>query len=73
MITHAVKTNLKHKSTNPIIHGRFDHMAHARNWCEEYFAWYNFKHHHSGLTGFTPEQSLYRAPPRSRQAKATSA
>ena len=34
----------------------FDHLAHARTWCEHYFAWYNHEHHHSGLAGFTPEQ-----------------
>ncbi len=31
-------------------------MAHARQWCEAYFDWYNFEHHHSGLASFTPEQ-----------------
>lgn len=36
--------------------GKFSHTAHARRWCEEYFDWYNFSHHHSGLAGYTPEQ-----------------
>lgn len=36
--------------------GRFDNYAHAERWCGDYFDWYNFKHHHSGLAGFTPEQ-----------------
>lgn len=36
--------------------GRFEHLAHARTWCEEYFDWYNFSHHHSGLASYTPEQ-----------------
>ena len=31
-------------------------MAHATQWCTEYFDWYNFSHHHSGLNGYTPEQ-----------------
>lgn len=35
---------------------RFDNAAHANQWCGEYFDWYNFSHHHSGLSGFTPEQ-----------------
>ena len=35
---------------------RFDNVAHARGWCNEYFDWYNFNHHHSGLNGYTPEQ-----------------
>ncbi len=31
--------------------GKFDHSAHATQWCSEYFEWYNFSHHHSGLAG----------------------
>jgi len=36
--------------------GRFNDVSHTRRWYEGYFGWYNFEHHHSGLTGFTPEQ-----------------
>lgn len=36
--------------------GRFDSASQARQWCEEYFDWYNFRHHHSGVGGYTPEQ-----------------
>jgi len=36
--------------------GRFASPAHARRWCTEYYDWYNFEHHHSGLNGYTPEQ-----------------
>jgi len=36
--------------------GRFSHVSHARGWCKDYFDWYNYQHHHSGLAGFTPEQ-----------------
>ena len=36
--------------------GRFAGAAQARQWCAEYFDWYNFSHHHSGLAGYTPEQ-----------------
>lgn len=35
---------------------RFDNVAHATKWCNEYFNWYNFHHHHSGLNGYTPAQ-----------------
>ena len=42
----------------PDFPGRFGSLAHARSWCEDYFDWYNFKHHHSGLAGFTPEQEF---------------
>ena len=34
----------------------FSNAAHATQWCGEYFDWYNFSHHHSGLNGYTPEQ-----------------
>jgi putative transposase len=36
--------------------GRFDIVTHARDWCEDYFDWYNFKHHYIGMSSFTPEQ-----------------
>lgn len=50
--------------------GRFLNAAHARCWHEDYFAWYNFQHHHSGLAGFTPEQVFtgrYREIAKTRQ------
>jgi len=34
--------------------GRFRDIRHARRWCEDFFAWYNEAHHHSGLALFTP-------------------
>ena len=34
----------------------FANAVHATQWCTDYFDWYNFSHHHSGLNGFTPEQ-----------------
>lgn len=36
--------------------GKFTGPAHARSWCEGYYDWYNYEHHHSGLNGYTPEQ-----------------
>lgn len=36
--------------------GRFRDIAHARQWCSTFFAWYNDAHHHEGLALFTPEQ-----------------
>lgn len=35
---------------------RFDSIEHARAWCEDYVDWYNFRHHHIALNGFTPSQ-----------------
>ena len=34
---------------------RFGSMQHARNFCREFFPWYNTEHHHSGLGLLTPE------------------
>jgi putative transposase len=50
------ESQFKTQKYQPDYPGRFDSVAHARGWCEDYFDWYNFKHHHSGLAGFTPEQ-----------------
>jgi putative transposase len=36
--------------------GKFESVSQARQWCAEYFDWYNHHHHHSGLGGYTPEQ-----------------
>lgn len=50
------ESQFKTAKYQPDYPGRFDSIAHARRWFESYFEWYNFKHHHSGLAGFTPEQ-----------------
>jgi len=50
------EAQFKTQKQQPDYPGRFDSAAHARAWCAEYFDWYNFEHHHSGLAGFTPEQ-----------------
>jgi putative transposase len=50
------ESQFKTQKYQPDYPGRFNSVTHSREWCEEYFDWYNFKHHHSGLAGFTPEQ-----------------
>lgn len=35
---------------------KFESYRHAHAWCEDYFDWYNNRHHHSTLAGYTPEQ-----------------
>lgn len=50
------EAQFKTQKYQPDYPGRFDHGAHARTWCESYFDWYNFDHHHAGLAGYTPEQ-----------------
>jgi len=64
------ESQFKTQKYQPDYPGRFDHPAHARDWCQDYFDWYNFKHHHSGLAGFTPEQVFtgrYRAVAEGKQ------
>jgi putative transposase len=39
--------------------GRFGSFEHGRGWCQEFFAWYNDEHHHSGLALFTPADVYY--------------
>jgi putative transposase len=50
------ESQFKTQKYQPDYPGRFTDMSHARQWCETYFDWYNFEHHHSGLARFTPEQ-----------------
>jgi putative transposase len=50
------ESQFKTQKYQPDYPGRFTDITHARRWCETYFDWYNFEHHHSGLAGFTPEQ-----------------
>jgi len=50
------ESQFKTQKYQPDYPGRFNHIQHARQWCEEYFDWYNYKHHHSGIAGYTPEQ-----------------
>lgn len=38
---------------------RFTSLAHARAWCQEFFAWYNDHHQHSGLALFTPSDVFF--------------
>jgi len=38
---------------------RFSSLAHARAWCQEFFAWYNDHHQHSSLALFTPAEVFY--------------
>jgi transposase InsO family protein len=38
---------------------RFASQAHARSWCQDFFAWYNDDHQHSGLALFTPSDVYF--------------
>jgi putative transposase len=50
------ESQFKTQKYQPDYPGRFNDIDHARDWCATYFEWYNFAHHHNGLSGFTAEQ-----------------
>ncbi len=50
------ESQFKTAKYQPDYPGKFDSIEHGRQWCENYFEWYNFSHHHSSLAGFTPAQ-----------------
>ena len=46
----------------PPFPARFASLAEAEAFCREYFAWYNGRHHHTGLALLTPAQVHYGDP-----------
>ena len=52
-VSESAFRTLKYQPDYP---GKFNGVVHARRWCDDYYEWYNFNHHHSGLKGYTPEQ-----------------
>ena len=43
---------------------RFGSQEEAQTFCQDYFVWYNTKHHHTGLVLLTPEQVHYGDAPK---------
>jgi putative transposase len=50
------ESQFKTLKQQPDYPGRFASIEHARRWSDDYFAWYNNEHHHSGLAYYTPAQ-----------------
>ena len=48
---------LKYRPEFPV---RFQSLQHAEAFCQQFFAWYNKEHYHSGITWLTPESVHYR-------------
>jgi len=46
----------------PLFPERFGSLEEAQAFCQEYFAWYNGRHHHTGLALLTPVQVHYGDP-----------
>jgi putative transposase len=46
----------------PLFPARFESLEEAEAFCREYFAWYNERHHHTGLALLTPAQGHYGDP-----------
>ncbi|CAN5330090.1 hypothetical protein BH24PSE2_BH24PSE2_01700 [soil metagenome] len=64
------ESQFKTQKYQPDYPGKFDGAGHGQLWCDGYFDWYNFAHHHSSLAGFTPEQVFtgrYREVAREKQ------
>lgn len=53
------ESQFKTIKTQPDYPGSFRDVVHARIWCDEYFAWYNDEHQHSGLNGHIPADVFY--------------
>jgi putative transposase len=51
---------LKYRPDYP---NRFDCQSDARAWTTEFFRWYNYEHHHSGI-GLLPRQMFTLGEPR---------
>ena len=48
------EAHFKTLKTQPCYPKYFNDLNHARQWCGEFFDWYNDEHHHSGLNGHIP-------------------
>jgi putative transposase len=51
-----IEAGFKTLKYQPDYPGKFGSADHARRWCDDYYQWANFYHHHSGLNGYTPSQ-----------------
>ncbi|MCH7743255.1 MAG: IS3 family transposase, partial [Proteobacteria bacterium] len=52
------ESQFKTQKNQPDYPGRFNDASYARHWCEDYFDWYNFEHHHSWLVILPSKSSL---------------
>jgi putative transposase len=53
------ETQFKTLKYRPAFPARFEGFAHAHEFCQRFFAWYNQEHHHSGIALLTPEVVHY--------------
>lgn len=53
------ESHFKTVKYHPIFPGRFHSMTECRNFCTNFFEWYNLKHYHSGIGFLTPESIHY--------------
>ena len=51
-----IESSFRTLKYQPDYPGRFYGVEDGREWCEDYFKWHNFEHHHVGLSGFTPHE-----------------
>lgn len=55
----------------PVFPDRFDSIGHAREFCAEFFDWYNHDHQHSGIGLHTPASVHFGTAKEIRQQRAT--
>jgi putative transposase len=48
------ESQFKTMKYGPTYPERFESIQYARQWCEEFFAWYNHEHRHTGIALLTP-------------------
>jgi putative transposase len=66
-----IESLFKTTKYQPDYPGRFPSALHGRAWLQDFFAWHNNRHHHSGLALFTPADVFHgriaEAPGRARR------
>ncbi len=50
------EANFKTLKYRPDFPARFGSIEDARNFCRDFFPWYNHEHHHSGIAMLTPAE-----------------
>jgi transposase InsO family protein len=54
-----IESQFKTLKYQPDFPGRFESYRATCTWCESYYAWYNFDHHHAGIALYTPANLFF--------------
>ena len=58
-----IESQFKTLKYQPDFPSHFQSFAAAATWCEEYYRWYNYEHHHAGIAYFTPANVFFGEVP----------